>query len=127
METHQDRLIKQKLDKIFGDSPVSAEMKQFLFLAHTGRMTDEMLEEYHRRSLEETSRMINSLEPYQSQTTESKTIYGVLASENPELCASIIENEPTATTITTTVIDNPTEAGDKDTLYFNARDKCYST
>jgi len=49
----KERVIKENLDKQFGDRDSAREIKNAIFLANTGKLTDEIIEEYRRQKEEE--------------------------------------------------------------------------
>jgi len=49
----KEKVIKENLDKQFGDRESAREIKNAIFLANTGKLTDEMIEEYRRQKEEE--------------------------------------------------------------------------
>lgn len=49
----KERVIKENLDKQFGDRESAREIKNAIFLANTGKLTDEIIEEYRRQKEEE--------------------------------------------------------------------------
>jgi hypothetical protein len=53
MESLKEKTIKERLDKQFGNSQAAAELKQALFLSQTGKITDEMIEQYKKQKEEE--------------------------------------------------------------------------
>ena len=49
METIQERNLKQQLDKMFGDRESAKDIKQAILLSQTGKLTDEIIEQYKKQ------------------------------------------------------------------------------
>ena len=53
MESLKERTVRDQLDRMFGNRESAREIKQAIFLANTGKITDEMVEQYKKQKEEE--------------------------------------------------------------------------
>lgn len=72
----REKMIREELDKTFGDRETAKEIKEALLLSKLGQLTDEKIEEYRKRKekdLEELRKQFNELNPsyaFEVQHTE---------------------------------------------------------
>jgi hypothetical protein len=66
METLKERSVKETLNKMLGNSEQAKEMKHVIFLSQTGKITDEVIENYRKQKeseLEQLRQQFNELNP----------------------------------------------------------------
>lgn len=66
METLKERTLKEQLNRMFGNRESAADIKQAVLLSQTGKITDEMIEQYKKQKeaeYEEIKRQFTELNP----------------------------------------------------------------
>jgi hypothetical protein len=66
METLKEKKVKETLDKMFGNRESAKEVKQVIYMSQTGKLTDEVIENYRKQKeleLEQLRQQFNELNP----------------------------------------------------------------
>lgn len=120
-----ERRLREKLDKIFGNSPLAQDLKELVFRANTCMNAMDLAEEYQRIHDATIERLNKEVLPIHSESVDTNTIIPQNVSENVDIIYTITADE----TNTNRSGDN-TEGqtgGDQNTIFIDARDKLYAT
>jgi hypothetical protein len=101
MATFREKQLKNMIDKIFGNSPQAQEMKDIVFKANTEGFTQEEIEQYKQKKLEDIQ-LINDFfkeDTIEEEIVQPKTIYGRIISNE------ILDDKPEATECATNTIE----------------------
>jgi len=86
-KTLREQNLEQTLNKIFSNSKHASEIKQVVLLSQTGKLTDEMIEQYRKQKEEEQEKIrqqFSELNPSYAFDYPKETEAIVLSKDNIE-------------------------------------------
>lgn len=80
MESFKEKQLKKQVDRLFGNSPQAEEIKSIVIRANTVGYTQEEIDSYVKQKEEDLKAILDYFDHPNMETTESKTIYNKLFS-----------------------------------------------
>lgn len=80
MESFKEKQLKKQVDRLFGNSPQAEEIKSIVIRANTVGYTQEEIDSYVKQKEEDLKAILDYFDQPNMETTESKTIYNKLFS-----------------------------------------------